>query len=86
MFSRGSSRPCSAFPQKAGLLEIEYEGMTVASQRRSASISKFELVIRIPLYVRRLVRRNEAGLIGLAVAAGRAECTTGGLSKQFRTL
>jgi CIC family chloride channel protein len=27
-------------------------------------------MIRIPLYVRRLVRRNEAGLIGLAVAAG----------------
>jgi CIC family chloride channel protein len=27
-------------------------------------------MIRIPLYVRRLVRRNEAGFIGLAVAAG----------------
>jgi hypothetical protein len=32
MFSRGGSRPCSAFSQKAGLLEIGYEGMKAASQ------------------------------------------------------
>jgi hypothetical protein len=30
---------------------------------KERAISKFELIIRIPLYVRRLVRRNEAGFI-----------------------
>src|SRR5580704_17150692 len=37
---------------------------------KECAISKFAFMIRIPLYVRRLVRRNEAGFIGLAVAAG----------------
>jgi chloride channel protein, CIC family len=34
------------------------------------SISKFDFLTRVPLYVRRLVRRNEAGFIGLAAAVG----------------
>jgi chloride channel protein, CIC family len=37
---------------------------------KECAISKFEFIFRIPLHVRRLVRRNEAGFIGLAVAAG----------------
>jgi len=44
--------------------------MTAASQPEEGAILKFEFMIRIPLYVHRLVRRNEAGFIGLAVAAG----------------
>jgi hypothetical protein len=44
--------------------------MTAPSQPKEGAISKFEFMIRFPLYVRRLVRRNEAGFIGLAVAAG----------------
>jgi CIC family chloride channel protein len=44
--------------------------MTAPSQPKEGAISKFEFMIRFPLYVRRLVRRNEVGFIGLAVAAG----------------
>ncbi len=37
---------------------------------RESTISKFGFIIRIPLRVRRLVRRNEVGFVALAVAIG----------------
>ena len=37
---------------------------------KERAISKFEFLFGVPVHVRRLVRRNEAGFIGLAIAAG----------------
>ena len=37
---------------------------------KDRAILKFEFLFGVPVHVRRLVRRNEAGFIGLAIAAG----------------
>ncbi|MGH6834844.1 MAG: chloride channel protein [Methylocella sp.] len=44
--------------------------MTAALKPKERAISKFEIIYHIPMLLRRRIRRTEAGLVGLAVAAG----------------
>jgi hypothetical protein len=53
------------------LIELGYEPEWQPPRSpKECAISKLEFIIHIPLHLRRLVRRDEAGFIGLAVAAG----------------
>lgn len=78
----GAARQCNGCPWLSFTIDRNFDEKAVANSKLSGlktaawlkepTISIFDDIRLVPLHMRRLIRRNEAGFIGLAIVAGGA--------------